>query len=71
MKPRYLMKGYRNYNYMKTFLDVAIEGEKEAIRLYTFHIPFISNGNDRRSIQHILREEQEHLKILQKMKEKL
>ena len=58
---------------IKSFRDLiqnAIEGEKEAIRLYTFIYPFIQDGNDRRSIMHILNEEKDHLKILEKMQEK-
>lgn len=55
---------------MKSFRDIIQEGivaEKQAINYYTFLIPFIPNGNDRRSILHILNEEKDHLKILEKM----
>lgn len=55
---------------MKSFLEIihqGIEAEKEAIRYYTFLLPFIQNGNDRKSILHILNEERDHLKTLEKI----
>ncbi len=55
---------------MNSFRDIvqqAIDSEREAIRLYTFMYPFIHDGNDRRSILHILNEEKDHLKILEKI----
>lgn len=55
---------------MNSFRDIirqGIEAEQEAIRYYTFILPFIHDGNDRRSILHILNEEKDHLKILEKM----
>ncbi len=56
---------------MNKLLSDAISGEKEAIMLYTFMLPFIHNGNHRRSILHILKEEKEHLKILEKIKKEV
>lgn len=46
----------------------GIEAEKEAISYYTFLYPFIQNSNTRRSIIHILNEEKDHLKILEKIR---
>lgn len=51
----------------KEIINDGIRAEKEAIKYYTFLLPFIHNGNERRSVQHILREEKEHLETLRKM----
>ncbi len=48
-------------------IQQGIKAEKEAIRYYTFLLPFIQDGNTRRSIIHILNEEKDHLKILEKI----
>ena len=56
---------------MKSFKDIIHDGEKaerEAINYYTFLLPFIHNGNHHRSILHILNDEKEHLKTLQRIK---
>lgn len=58
---------------VKTFREIiedGIQAEKEAISYYTFLFPFVKDGNDRRSIRHILNEEKDHLKILEKIKKK-
>lgn len=54
----------------KEIIDDGIQAEKEAISYYTFILPFIKNGNDKRSILHILNEEKDHLKILQKIRKR-
>lgn len=51
----------------RKIINDGINAEKDAISYYTFLIPYMSNGNDRRSILHILNEEKDHLKILEKM----
>lgn len=45
-------------------LKDGIRAEEEAISFYTALLPRIKNGNHRRSIEHILNEEKDHLKIL-------
>lgn len=52
---------------MKKIIQDGINAELEAIRYYTFLLPFIHDGKDRRSIIHILNEEKDHLEILQKL----
>lgn len=52
---------------MRQIIQQGITAEKEAIQYYTFILPFIHDGNDRRSIIHILNEEKDHLEILQKL----
>lgn len=55
---------------VKSFDDIIADGitaEKEAISYYTFLLPYIKNGNDRRSIMHILNEEKDHLEILERI----
>jgi len=54
----------------KSFDDIMADGikaEKDAISYYTFLLPYIKNGNERRSIKHILNEEKDHLEILRKI----
>ena len=56
---------------MKTYDELiqdGIQAEKEAINYYTFLLPLIKNGTHRRSIQHILNEEKDHLEILKKIR---
>jgi len=57
--------------YLKNIIVGGIQSERAAIFYYEHLISEIENGNDRRSIQHILNEEKDHLKILEKIKRKL
>lgn len=49
----------------------AMASEISAINQYTKMLPNIENGNHRRSIIHILNDEKEHLRTLQRIKKEM
>lgn len=56
--------------YLRNIIVGGIQSERATITYYEHLILEIENGNDRRSIQHILNEEKDHLKILEKIRRK-
>ncbi|MDD5453988.1 MAG: hypothetical protein PHW62_00610 [Candidatus Ratteibacteria bacterium] len=57
-------------SYLKNIISQGIQDERAAITYYEYLIPEIENGNDKRSLLHILNEEKDHLKILEKINNK-
>lgn len=58
----------------KSLADIITDGlnaEREAISYYTFLLPYIHNGNHRRSILHILNDEKEHLRTLKRIQKEM
>ncbi len=49
----------------------GIEAEKQAIAYYSTLLFLVQNGNHKRSIEHILQEEKDHLKILLKIQKEV
>lgn len=55
---------------LNELISDGVKAEKDAISYYTFILPYIHNGNYRRSVEHILKEEKEHLKFMERLAEK-
>lgn len=55
----------------RQIIEDGIKAEKEAINYYTFLISVETDGNFRRSWLHNLKEEQDHLKTLERRLNKL
>ncbi len=49
----------------------GMKAEQDAINYYTMLLPHIKDGNHKRSIKHILNDEKEHLRTLQRIKKEI
>lgn len=56
---------------LKEIIQDGIKAERQAIAYYSTLVFLVQNGNHRRSIEHILQEEKDHLEILLKIQKEI